>query len=117
MRLSIICGGPDGLAASYADGDGKVVHRVCINADYVWPLMVAEFSAAEKASYRFHIAKVVLHELIVGGRVCLFCSVGAGLTLWHVDSIPVAVSCWDSSSGLCVCSRELLIGVFVARCP
>lgn len=65
MTLSIICSSANGLAASYADDDGHVVHRICLNADMIWPLLVPEFTASEKASYRVTVAKTLLHEVYV----------------------------------------------------
>lgn len=38
---------------------------ISIAAEYVWQLLVDEYSPAEKASVTFHLASVMLHELTV----------------------------------------------------
>lgn len=68
VRLSLTCNGgrANGLAAPYRDElTGKIVHRVCINVEMVWPLLVPTFTASEKAASHTYIAKVLLHELVV----------------------------------------------------
>lgn len=93
MRFSIICSGPNGLAASYDDGNGGIEHRICINVDMVWPLLVPEFTAADKAPYMFSIARTLLHELMVredSRFVFLFIWVMRS-RLTYGDSIPAAV--------------------------
>lgn len=47
--------------------------RISISADYLWPLLVKEYSAAEKAACSFTLAAIMLHELSVSefGKVLL----------------------------------------------
>lgn len=47
--------------------------RISISADYIWPLLVKEYSAAEKAACSFTLAAIMLHELSVSefGKVLL----------------------------------------------
>ena len=39
--------------------------RVSISADYIWPLLVKDYSEAEKACCSFVVAAIMLHELSV----------------------------------------------------
>ncbi|KAF3766937.1 hypothetical protein M406DRAFT_69114 [Cryphonectria parasitica EP155] len=45
--------------------DGPVPFKIIITvaAEYVWQLLVDDYSAAEKASVSFHLASVMLHEI------------------------------------------------------
>lgn len=71
LKLSIFCSDKSvgGLAAPDRDVDtGKVVYRICINADMIWPLLLDIYTPAEKAAYHLYLAKVILHELVVSNR-------------------------------------------------
>jgi hypothetical protein len=39
--------------------------RISISADYIWPLLVPDYSTAEKAACSFTLAATMLHELSV----------------------------------------------------
>lgn len=39
--------------------------RISISADYVWPLLVKDYSEAEKAATSFTLASIMVHELSV----------------------------------------------------
>lgn len=65
VKFSIVSGSTLGLAASYRDSAGRVLHRICINADLLWPLLVPTFTVSERAVFQILIARVVLHELCV----------------------------------------------------
>lgn len=39
--------------------------RISISVDYIWPLLIEEYSQAEKAACSFHLASTMLHELSV----------------------------------------------------
>lgn len=41
--------------------------RISLSADYVWPLLVEEYSQAEKAACTFTLASTMVHELCVRG--------------------------------------------------
>lgn len=42
--------------------------RISLSADYIWPLLIEEYSQAEKAACSFTLASTIVHELCV--RTC-----------------------------------------------
>lgn len=39
--------------------------RISLSVDYIWPLLIEEYSQAEKAACSFTLASTIVHELCV----------------------------------------------------
>jgi hypothetical protein len=44
-------------------------YRLCLSVNFVWPLLVDQYTESEKSGYRVMIARVMLHELAVRGSL------------------------------------------------
>lgn len=40
-------------------------YRLCLSVNFVWPLLVDQYTESEKSGYRVMIARVMLHEIAV----------------------------------------------------
>lgn len=40
-------------------------YRLCLSVNFIWPLLVDQYTESEKAGYRVMIARIMLHELAV----------------------------------------------------
>lgn len=50
-------------------------YRLCLSVNFVWPLLVDQYTESEKSGYRVMIARVMLHELAVRDPLPSHCPV------------------------------------------